>query len=265
VLTVSYSHYAQELRLLAEASRRLVEKLIELDCRVTLGQASSKQPASEPAQQAAVDDLTWERRSSAHQSSGRPGNVVELARRSHGSDLLPAVPIENLAAELLANRNVLAALAGPAIAIVVETTGGAIPIGVTGEDLTRILVNLVKNASEAMTAGGRIRIGLSEWPAAEGAAACTLLTIEDDGPGIAADALDTIFTAGFTTRDEKRGSTGEWPRTYRYAHRGLGLAIARSIVEAAGGRIWATNRAQGGACFSIELPVRHGLAGAASF
>jgi two-component system sensor histidine kinase ChvG len=165
---------------------------------------------------------------------------------------MPSVPIENLAAELLANHNLLAALAGPTIVLTVDVDGGARQVRLTGEDLTRMLVNLVKNASEAMPAGGRIQIELSELAAAEGAAEALLLRIEDNGPGIPGEALDEVFSSGYTTRGRAAEARGSWP----VIHRGLGLAITRSMVEAAGGRITASNRAQGGARFEIELPVR---------
>ena len=56
------------------------------------------------------------------------------------------------------------ALAGPMIAVTVDVEGGALPVRLSGEDLTRILVNLVKNAAEAMPEGGRIQLGLHERP-----------------------------------------------------------------------------------------------------
>jgi len=167
---------------------------------------------------------------------------------------MPASPVANLAVELMGNRNLLSALAGPSILLTMDAKGGAQPIRITGEDLTRVLVNLVKNAAEAMPAGGRIHIALSERQAMEDNAAYVVLMIEDDGPGISTEALQKIFTAGYTTHSnnhDERGNGG-WPRS----RRGLGLAIARSIVETAGGRISARNRGQGGACFEIELPVR---------
>ena len=80
-----------------------------------------------------------------------------------------------------------------------------------------------------------------------------MLTIEDNGPGIPADALGADLHLRHTPRatsDEAR--KGGWP----LHHRGLGLAITRSIVEAAGGRFSAGNSEQGGARFEIELPVR---------
>ena len=73
---------------------------------------------------------------------------------------MPAEPVSNLAAELLANRNLLSALAGPGIALTVDAEGGAQGVRLAAEDLTRVLVNLVKNAAEAMPGGGRIQICL---------------------------------------------------------------------------------------------------------
>lgn len=143
-------------------------------------------------------------------------------------------------------------LAGPSIALTVHAEGGARPVRLTGEDLTRVMVNLVKNSTEAMPSGGRIHIALSEQSAAQGAAACLLVTVDDNGPGIPAEALETIFGSGYTSHGMSEASSGNWT----LSHRGLGLTISRSIVEGAGGRITAGNRERGGARFSIELPLR---------
>ena len=126
------------------------------------------------------------------------------------------------------------------------------PVRLTGEDLTRVMVNLVKNAAEAMPAGGLIQIVLRERPAAAGTVEGLVLTIEDNGPGVPAKTLQSIFASGYSTH--ARGGNGEegWAAT----HRGLGLSITRSIVEAAGGRISAGNCADQGARFEIELPLR---------
>jgi two-component system sensor histidine kinase ChvG len=129
-------------------------------------------------------------------------------------------------------------------------------VRVTGEDLTRVLVNLVKNAAEAMPSGGRIHIGLREQPAAQGAADCLLLTVEDNGPGIPLEALETIFTSGYTSHAIREETGNESPGKFALSHRGLGLTISRSIVEGAGGRMTAVNREHGGARFAMELPVR---------
>jgi signal transduction histidine kinase len=102
-----------------------------------------------------------------------------------------------------------------------------------------------------MPAGGRIQLSLRERPSESGAPEFLRLTIEDTGPGIPKQALEQVFEAGFSTQLNSLNTPG-WPA----AHRGLGLSITRSIIEAAGGRIVAANRVSNGASFQIELPVR---------
>jgi signal transduction histidine kinase len=70
--------------------------------------------------------------------------------------------------------------------------------------------------------------------------------VSDSGRGIAADDLPRLFDAFFTTKHEGIG---------------LGLAVARSIVEAHGGRIWAESPGGRGATFHLRLPVRAAAAG----
>lgn len=249
VLAIPYTHYGHELRLVASASRHLVERLIRLDA------GTNSAPQSEALR--GTNSNQWPVATAAARSANRVGNMDADGRlvaeedRNRRRDMLPAVPVANLAAELLANRNLLAALAGPSIALTVDADGGARSVRLTGEDLTRVLVNLVKNAAEAMPDGGCIHICVRERPAVDGAAACVNLTVEDSGPGIPTESLERIFISGFTTRGNGEPGTG-WP----LRHRGLGLAITRSIVEAAGGRICACNRAMGGACIEIELPLK---------
>jgi signal transduction histidine kinase len=273
VLATAFTHYAHELRLVAAASRRLVEKLVTLDAnafpdgnaqtllqgnagrRTALASATATSAEARAGGKAAGGTLAGSGRSQA-------ANAATPEERNRRWDLLPALPISNLAAELLANRNLLSALAGPSIVVTMEADGGAQAVRISGEDLTRLLVNLVKNAAEAMPkamlGGGRIHIGLRERETAQGAAPCLALTVEDNGQGIPEAAIDRIFTSGYTSRGKEANTKGEtapsgsWPQN----HRGLGLAIVRSIVEGAGGRITASNRTQGGACFTLELPVR---------
>jgi signal transduction histidine kinase len=264
VLATPFTHYGNELRLVAVASRRLVEKLVSLDAN----RSSSLNANFDASFDANLDRSATGRRTScptAPVTAGRfplaagAGNLLERSwpeSKRHEApgrwDLMPATPIENLAAELLANHNLLAALAGPGIALTVDVEGGAKPVRMTGEDLTRVLVNLVKNAAEAMPVGGRIQIVLEERPAVAGTAEALALMIEDSGPGIPEKDLEEIFMSGYTTRAKGTETRGSWPST----HRGLGLSISRSMVEAAGGRIFVTNRPHSGARFEIELPVR---------
>lgn len=236
VLQPAYRHYGSELRLLSSASRRLVERMMALD-------------AKQSAQQFAAGPAAY---------SGAATKAPQIrTERVDNWDLVPALPIQNLAADLLANRNLLAALAGSSITLNVKVEESGKGVRLTSEDLTRILVNLVKNSAEAMPNGGRIQIELKEIPEGQipagpggslNAAPVLLLSIEDNGPGIPAESREWVFESGYTTHARSSRS--------QRAHRGLGLAITRSIVEAAGGRIHATDGAAGGARIEIELPSR---------
>ena len=230
VLASHCTRYGEELRLVASASRRLVEKLVALD-------GSPEQKSQE-----STSPGFWRGQGEALERWPLPSPVARASKRWESAT--PA-PVANLAADLLATRNLLAAIAGSGIGLTMDVEGGARAVRVSAEDLTRVLVNLVKNAVEAMPGGGRIQIGLAERPAKDGD--WLLLTVEDSGPGIPEEALERVFESGFSAHKEASG----WPAR----HRGLGLAITRAIVETAGGRIQASNREQGGARFLIELPA----------
>ncbi len=238
VLAPAFAHYSHELRLVAAASRRLVEKLVALDARAGTQRVEGQ----------GLEELTWFDLSRGQ--SAEPKSPAAAAGRNPLCDANPPEPVANLAQELAASRNLLSALAGPAIALTLDVEGGQRPVRLTATDLTRVLVNLVKNAAEAMPAGGRIEIGLREPKAAAGGNSL-VLTVEDSGPGIREGWLEKIFESGFSTHGREDCAGAGWP----VSHRGLGLAISRSILNAAGGSITASNRACGGARFEIELPV----------
>ncbi len=103
--------------------------------------------------------------------------------------------------------------------------------------LGQVLLNLMMNGLQA--AGSAGTVGLTAKPLTTQGGAGVRIEVWDNGPGIAADALDRIFNPFYTTRD-----TGT----------GLGLAIAHRIVEAHGGTLRVANRAEGGARFTLTLP-----------
>src|SRR5579863_8719391 len=160
VLTAPHQHYADELRLVAEAGRRLVEKFSLLNGREESGPMVARQ--------------------------GR----LFADWPDHPR------PIENAHEELLAVRKLLAAMAGPAITLTATASGGALPIAMTGEDLVRILVNLVRNSAEAIPGPGTIEISLNEGRDRDGAQV-VVLTLEDSGHGIPPSFLDRVFEPGF--------------------------------------------------------------------
>jgi signal transduction histidine kinase len=274
VLAPPFLHYGSELRLVAAASHRLVEKLVALDTGAAavgsvsqagrgFSQAGLRIPGKptnppESRMEASAGDSHQQQEDKQGQERLGQGRLEmgRLApRQPAGSrhwDALPAEPIHNLALELEATRSLLAALAGPSIALTVKTEGGAKAVWLTGEDLTRVLVNLVKNAAEAMPAGGSIQLGLRELAAEAGIPSRLALTIEDNGPGIPPKALKRVFESGYTTHERVSSEKGNWPA----AHRGLGLSITRSVIEGARGQVCAVERPHSGACIEIELPVR---------
>jgi signal transduction histidine kinase len=230
VLATPFVHYGLELRQVAVASRRLLDKLAAM---------------GRPAPVAIESFWRGESRTAELWPARLPGENHEAAASESWGWELPPASVTNFASELMATRNLLSALAGPAIVLTVEVESGARPARISTEDLTRVLVNLVKNGVEAMADGGRIHITLRERSAEDGD--WLVLAIEDNGPGIPDVALERIFDSGFTGHSRADGRPA--------IHRGLGLAITRAIVEAAGGRIYAENRLAGGTRMVMELPA----------
>jgi signal transduction histidine kinase len=234
VLSATHQHYGSDLRIVAAASRRLVDRLADLGGR----QKTTTTPDGNPAQMDFARLL--------------PTTAANNSKAAKYWEEMPPKLIGDLAWELQTNRNLLAALAGPAINLTLDIVGGALPVRLNSQDLTRVLVNLVKNAVDAMPDGGRIQLILRECRSGPAQEKRLLLNFEDNGVGISPQALERIFETGYTTRS-KTGCAGQ---SWQAEHRGLGLSITRSIVESAGGQIRAANRDPRGACFQIELPVR---------
>jgi signal transduction histidine kinase len=106
--------------------------------------------------------------------------------------------------------------------------------------MDQILSNLLSNALRFTPEEGRIIIGL----VIEGNA--LKMSVQDSGPGIAPEALPHVFDRFYRadrSRSRSEGGTG------------LGLAIARHLTEAHGGSLTATNHSQGGALFTLSLPL----------
>jgi two-component system sensor histidine kinase ChvG len=109
--------------------------------------------------------------------------------------------------------------------------------------LSRVFINLVENAITFSPKAGTVTVAARRRGGLNGH---VVVTIEDEGPGIPPDNLETIFERFYTQRPEGAAFG---------SHSGLGLAIARQIVTAHGGRIRAENRRnESGARFIVELP-----------
>jgi PAS domain S-box-containing protein len=101
--------------------------------------------------------------------------------------------------------------------------------------IQQVLINLVRNAVEAMAGAPCREVVISTRPAGK----MVEIEVADTGPGIAAAHMDSLFSEFMTTKSEGLG---------------LGLPISRTIVEAHGGEIRAENRPAGGAAFIFSLP-----------
>jgi len=105
--------------------------------------------------------------------------------------------------------------------------------------LQQVILNLMMNAIEAMSGAGE---GPRElWVSSEKVESTdVLIAVRDSGPGLDPKSLDHLFDAFYTTKPEGLG---------------MGLAISRSLIEAHGGRLWATANAPHGAVFQFTLPI----------
>jgi C4-dicarboxylate-specific signal transduction histidine kinase len=104
--------------------------------------------------------------------------------------------------------------------------------------LQQVLLNLLMNAVEAMSGIGEGTRALQISTEAE-ATGGVLVTVRDSGPGLDPANEDRVFEAFYTTKPEGMG---------------MGLAISQSIIEAHGGRMWATANEPRGAVFQFTVP-----------
>ncbi len=130
--------------------------------------------------------------------------------------------------------------------VVFQEPGDDGPLPVSGREgpIGQVFRNLIDNARSFSPPGGSVQVRVARTGRKVTA------TVDDDGPGIPPDNLETVFERFYTSRPKGAAFGG---------NSGLGLSIARQIVEAHGGRIWAENRqdAEGkvaGARFAVEFP-----------
>lgn len=125
----------------------------------------------------------------------------------------------------------------------------ALVVRCDGDRIVQVLVNLIRNAVDAVRSGrsgGAGRVEIAAEPITRDGAAWVSLTVTDDGPGIDPELLASLFEPFVSSRLDAKGT-------------GLGLAVAEGIVREHGGLILARNRdGQPGAVFEVVLPASEG-------
>jgi len=124
------------------------------------------------------------------------------------------------------------------IALYLQTAPGEIRIKGDPVQLQQVILNLIVNSMDAMASipYGRTVIGRTEL----NGGSIAEISISDSGPGIPPDKLAQVFDPFYTTKDQGMG---------------IGLSIARTIILAHKGQIWAENQSSGGASFHFTLPL----------
>ncbi|MBS1673870.1 MAG: HAMP domain-containing histidine kinase [Actinobacteria bacterium] len=215
-------------RFVADASHELRTPLATIRAYAELS-ASSDADVDEIRGNAALIDVEGVR------MSALIDQLLVLARL----DALPEPVRDEVDLRLLVAEAVLAArVAGPEHTWVMELGESAATVRGDARDLRRVLDNLLGNARTHTPAGTTVRVRLGAEPGA------VRLTVADDGPGLPDAVRETVF---------ERFARGEASRSREGGGTGLGMAIARAVVEAHGGTISAEPGP--GATFVVQLPA----------
>jgi len=166
------------------------------------------------------------------------GNLLDFARQSR-------VHVENASVHDVVQQAVDAAAAtaqpaGHTVDLVVDVEPG-LRADLDRDQMTQVLVNLVKNGVEAMEGrDGTVRVSARE---VEGGGRVHI-AVSDEGAGIPRSARDKVFQPFFTTKSIGKGT-------------GLGLPISYGIIKMHNGTIWFDTETDRGTTFHVELPSTH--------
>jgi signal transduction histidine kinase len=130
------------------------------------------------------------------------------------------------------------AIAENGVSVQTRLSEGLAPVEGDRVQLQQVILNLVLNAAEAMSAvnKGARELLISTGPSRTNG---VLAAVRDSGPGIDPEHIERVFDAFYTTKPSGVG---------------MGLSICRSIIDAHGGRLWADANEPRGAVFQFTLP-----------
>ena len=228
------SAFAAQRAFVADASHELRTPLAALRGQVDVMRRAL------PAQPADADKLAASMRRELARLSRLVDDLLVLARLDAlgAAALSPrSVDVCSVAQDVCAQVRALPAAKDRQINL---ETNGPVRITADGERLHQVLLNLVANAVEHTPPGGNATLRVV--PSDVGAQ----VVVRDSGPGVPATHLPNIFDRFYRADGIRQRTDG--------GGAGLGLSIARAIVEAHGGTIRAANCADGGAIFTVDIP-----------
>jgi signal transduction histidine kinase len=173
-------------------------------------------------------------------------DLFELAQMDTGSLTLrcDAGSLSDLISDTLEGFTALAQARG--ITLRGSVASGVDPVWMASDKISRVLQNLIENALRHTPAGGQIQLR------AEVLDGMALVSLEDTGEGIAPDDLPRIFDRFY--RGDAARSRSHAREGFDGGGAGLGLAIAKGLIEAHGGRIWAESVPGHGTVMKFTLP-----------
>jgi signal transduction histidine kinase len=224
-----------------EASRRELVAFMSHDLRTPL---AGLRAVAEGLEDGVVDDIPGalrQMRATVDRMTGLVDDLFELSRLSTAPPprRRSAVSLRELAEDVAGESGEHARASG--VRLAVSTPDGDDRLAVQGDpdELTRAVTNLVGNAIRHTTPGGTVTLAVDREPDGR-----VRLAVTDGCGGIPEDDLERVFDIGWR---------GDVQRTPADGGGGLGLAIARGVVESHDGEI-AVSNVPGGCTFQIELP-----------
>ena len=236
-----------------EQSRNLYQQLVQAEKMATLGQAVSS--VAHELNNPLTTILNWAERLVEHRldklsqrgaetilsETKRAARIVRslltIARKRQSTRT--TVDINEVINETLQLRSYEHKRKN--IVITKDTTNKLPPIFADANQIQQVLLNLIVNAEDAMlttSSGGSIIIK-SQYDIEQKS---VIVELHDDGPGVPKEVTNKIFDPFFTTKDVGKGT-------------GLGLTVARTLIQEHGGKIYVEAHPKGGTSFFIALPV----------
>lgn len=166
--------------------------------------------------------------------------VLDLSRLQAGAVAITRQPFDLVAFVRMLAQAFLPLAERQGIAVVVRSPLPSLTVSADAEELEKVLLNLLSNAVKFTGAGGMVDVGVT----AEGNQA--VITVRDTGIGIAAEDLPRVF---------ERFYRAESDATRRFDGSGIGLALAKELVELHDGTIEVASASGVGSTFTVRLPI----------